>query len=311
MKAIKKVLSAVLALCLIMSLGLIGASADTSNTLKLTVDGFADGQQVSVVCMAPGWNGVQWYNDNENLIYVDQLTAKNGSVDIKVDVENPVKGEYYIIVNGEIYRQALISGPTQAVTSDKDIYLVNEEITLTVTTGADIEKLGVFNEAGKGISRLSTKFVESDDAKIWTVVIKIGTKGDRTISVKGLKADEAFADVEALGTAGFAVVKEIPPAAEEVAPAIIEVNAPEAAKAKQPFTFTVKTSKAVVNLGLFNESGAGISTSKSYVDKDDARIWTVSTNVSSRGDRILTVKMAAEDSNWLENGTSFNIKLTK
>lgn len=308
----KRIISVLLALCIIMSLGAIAASA-AEYALKLTVDGFKDGQQVSVVCMKPAWNEQQWYNDDENLIYLNQATAQNGVVNVNVPVSDPVAGEYYIIVNGVIYRQALLGSelPDESVTADKDVYLVNEEVTLTVVTSQDAVKLGVFNENGKGISKLSSTYVDVDGARVWTVVVKIGTKGNRTISVKALAEGESFAGKDYLGSVNISVVKQIVET-EPVQPVIISVAAPETAIAKQSFVATVTTSKAVANVGLFNENGTGITCSKSYADSGDNRVWTITASVASAGARTLVFKAAETGKNWLDDtAKSFEIKITK
>ena len=70
------------------------------------------------------------------------------------------------------------------VEADKDTYLINELITLTVTTPEGITDIGVTNEYGKNITMLSESVIQnSDGTSTWTVVISLGTKGDRTINI--------------------------------------------------------------------------------------------------------------------------------
>lgn len=71
---------------------------------------------------------------------------------------------------------------------------VNTPFTYTVITSPETEGLGIFNENGKGISKkvLSTELV--DGQKVWTLSSSIGSKGDRTFSVKALMFDGTWSD---------------------------------------------------------------------------------------------------------------------
>ena len=130
--------------------------------------------------------------------------------------------------------------------------------------------------------------------------------------VKALKAGEAFADVDFLGSVSFIVAKTVQPIVTPVEPKIVSVDAPEKAIVKQAFTITVKTTQAVANIGIFNENGQGITSKKSYVDDGTDRIWTIQPTFASTGERIITIKAAEAISNWIdETATTVAVKIAK
>lgn len=199
-----------------------------------------------------------------------------------------------------------------SIVADKDAYTTDEIITLTVVTDTDIVKLGIFNEAGKGITQISNAYVDEGEVRTWTVTIKIATRGFRTISAKALKDGENFEDVEYFGSVSMTMTMPDPPEVVPEDPMIIEITAPETVKVRETFTITVKTNLTTEKIGLYNVNGSGISTSRSYIDQDGVRIWTVVTNVATAGNRTLTFKVADADGNWIEDtAKDFNIVLTK
>lgn len=61
---------------------------------------------------------------------------------------------------------------------------VNEVFTVTVVTSKAASKVGVYNEAGKALGKVSENFVDKDDTRVWTISLKIGSSGTRTLTFK-------------------------------------------------------------------------------------------------------------------------------
>nr|WP_317412757.1 glycosyl hydrolase [uncultured Solibaculum sp.] len=70
------------------------------------------------------------------------------------------------------------------LTSDNSVVGVNEEFTLTAITPATINRVGLVNENGKVISLLKVKSVLRGDKKVWELKTKVGTQGDRTLTLR-------------------------------------------------------------------------------------------------------------------------------
>ncbi len=63
--------------------------------------------------------------------------------------------------------------------------VVNVPVTLTVVTDTSVTKLALQNEYGMTMSVLNASYQDSDEGRVWTAQIKIGTKGVRTFTVYG------------------------------------------------------------------------------------------------------------------------------
>ena len=66
---------------------------------------------------------------------------------------------------------------------------VNEYVKVTITSTKGVEKIGFFSETGASIGKINQTKTTVGDVVTWTAEIKIGTKGLRTITVKGAGAD--------------------------------------------------------------------------------------------------------------------------
>lgn len=188
------------------------------------------------------------------------------------------------------------------VEADKDTYLINELITLTVTTPEGITDIGVTNEYGKNITMLSESVIQnSDGTSTWTVVISLGTKGDRTINILTY-SDEQL--IESNLNASFKVIVEN---ITEETGSIISIN-PDVVGADKNELVNVQvvTTASVRRLELFNEYGNLISSIKSYEETNNQKIWNVTFCMGSKGERTLTVKISDNlDAGWSDNTSSF------
>ena len=83
---------------------------------------------------------------------------------------------------------------------------------------------------------------------------------------------------------------------------IISTDKTEAsAMVDEKITLTVTTTTGVTKLGVFNEKGAGVSSSKTYTDENGVRVWTLSFSVRTKGQRTLIIK-AGNDDGFVDNG---------
>lgn len=63
---------------------------------------------------------------------------------------------------------------------------VNEPMTLTVTTDVSVNKLSLYNENGGNIGISSATKKDVGGVRTWTLVFAVGSKGDRTFTIKGV-----------------------------------------------------------------------------------------------------------------------------
>lgn len=70
-----------------------------------------------------------------------------------------------------------------AITSEKTSVGVNEEFILTAVTPASVNAVKLANENGRAISLLKVKSILQGDKKIWELKTKVGTQGDRTLTL--------------------------------------------------------------------------------------------------------------------------------
>ncbi len=191
---------------------------------------------------------------------------------------------------------------------DKDCYQVNEEMTVTVTTPADVNNILVINERGNGISPLKLSSVFDGEKKTWTMTIKVGTTGNR---IFGLKAYQNGQWVTTDLSQNVTVSNM--PIDSQVAPYIYEADfASSQAKVNEPFTATVVTSTSVDKLKVTNERGKFVSSSVvGYVDEGDKRTWTLELSVGSIGFRIFSFEGADASGNWLPMSVENSITITK
>lgn len=196
-----------------------------------------------------------------------------------------------------------------SVTTDADAYKVNDAVTFTVVTSANVNKLALANEYGKYIAKLSESYVDNGDGTLtWTVTASFATKGDREISIYYATADQALTNSGV--TAAFSV--DIAVSASDDAVSVISVRAPEAAAVNDVFALTVNTSTSVTKVGIFDSvTGKALGkVSQSYVDKEGERIWTIMIKVGSKGNRTFDVKATDKSGVWSQ-AKSFDITIYK
>lgn len=78
---------------------------------------------------------------------------------------------------------AMTSAILDKITANK-----NEVITATVKTGIGVSKIGIFNESGKALGKLSQSYDDVDGIRTWTITFKIGSSGNRNLTIKAADA---------------------------------------------------------------------------------------------------------------------------
>ena len=66
--------------------------------------------------------------------------------------------------------------------------MVNQPVTLTVVTSKDVKRILIKNEYGLSMGTQSQTYVDTEEGRVWTVEMKIGTKGTRSFFVSGKNA---------------------------------------------------------------------------------------------------------------------------
>lgn len=190
--------------------------------------------------------------------------------------------------------------------TDAEEYLVNAPVTITIITENTVSGVNLANEYGKFISKKILSCKENDDGTLtWTVSTSFGTKGERTISI--YVVDEYGENVASGIDVSFIVDTVISGSDDEVV--IYDVIAPPTSTKNGVFVITVETTTSTTKIGIFNENNIALGKiSQSYIDKDDARIWTIAISVASSGSRKLSVKATDRSGVWSE-GKQMNIEI--
>lgn len=109
-------------------------------------------------------------------------TVGNGrQLTVVTQDENGVYHETDAVLNLDIKAPA----PEVISASIEETAVANAPITMTVVTDTDVNKIKVFNESGLAVGVVSSDYDDVDGQRIWTVTIKIGTAGERTMYVAG------------------------------------------------------------------------------------------------------------------------------
>ena len=206
------------------------------------------------------------------------------------------------------------TNPLNDVTAstDKAVYDVNETITVTVNTDDSVTRVGLANESGDPLAVAGSYdgVDNGDGTKTFTITFALGTPGDRVMTV--LTAGEDYQ----LGSTGTTIAFTV--SREPLAPS--QGNDPQAISAKivsgsmkvnEPITFEIKTNDDVTKVAFFNENGAGLCSTTSYVDDDGVRTWTLSISMGSTGKRTLDLKYQGADGQWIDSDLSVSFTLTK
>ena len=69
--------------------------------------------------------------------------------------------------------------------SIEETAVVNAPVVITAVTDKTVSKILVKNEYGVSMGVLSSSYVDTDEGRVWTATIKIGTAGTRSFLVYG------------------------------------------------------------------------------------------------------------------------------
>lgn len=197
-------------------------------------------------------------------------------------------------------------------TTDKGIYEVNETITVSIVADDSVTRVGLRNEAGQNLAVAGSYdgVDNGDGTKTFTITFALGTAGDRVMTVLTAGEDGQ------LGSTGTNISFSV--SRTPVAPS--EGNEPEVYSVKvvsgsmqinSPITFEIKTNTSVSKVALFNESGAGLASTPTYVDDNGVRTWTLSFSIGSYGQRTLVAKYQADEAVWVDSGKTVSFTLSR
>ena len=326
-KNLSKILSVILAICLIFSIGAIGVSAENSGititpdkdtgsvNVSINVPDLSN-DNISVICFDPTWDNdlENWQLKQDSIVYIDQYQLEDGKADFSFTINKaPVDGNYSLVIGSSqtpIVEQfsftCKIPTPEISISTDKQTYLQNAPITVTVTAPSDMDQISFVNEYGKTISNtLLNASLNNNNSITWTFVMSIATKGDRIINV--MNGNEKIGSFNVKINVGSA------PVDESASAEIISANAnSKIVLAGKNFDVKVVTGKGCSNIAFTNEYGnemGKILVSKEI--KDDTIEWTYTMNIGSKGIRTITAKSADADGNWLDKTADFIITVVK
>ncbi len=247
---------------------------------------------------------VTWYTSDPSVLSVDQngrVTAVGiGSATIRAqsNYDARVAAQCTIIVKE--------CDTDVTATPDKGRYELNETITVTITTPADVTGIQLRNENHKvlGLTYVHSQYL--DGYKKWTIRFSLGTQGDRSIDVF-TRSGTQWADQPATS---FDVRVGMP-----VDPVDLRIYSADIltgqAKVNEPFTVQVKTSTSAVKLAVANENGRGISHRVvGYEDQDGIRTWTIQMAVGTAGLRIFSFSAADDHGQFLPYTVEDSIAIT-
>lgn len=323
-KNLSKILSALLVICLIFSIAAINVSAENSGII-ITPDKDTGSvgvsinlpdlgsKNISVICFDPTWDNDldNWQLKQDSIVYIDQYQLQDGKIDINFTINKaPIDGNYSLVIGSSkdpIIEQfsftSITPTPDITITTDKNAYLQNAPITVTVTAPSNIDQISFVNEYGKRISStLLDASLNNNNSITWTFIISIATKGERIIDV--MNGNEKIGSFDVKINAGSA------PIDESASADIISVSSSsKIVLAGKNFEVKVITGKGCSNIVFTNEYGNDIGTilvSKKI--KDDTIEWTYTMNIGSKGVRTIAIKSADADGNWLD--TTADVKIT-
>ena len=289
----------------------------TKNTPNLSADLFGDWRE-EIVSRTEDSSALRVYTTNIPTDYMIYTLMHDPVYRLAVARQNtaynqpPHPGFYFgedtkdEVLNMELptFPMHYTNAPVEVTASvDKEVYTPNETITVTVTTGDDVQKAYLVSESGSGLVSTRTYVDNGDGTLTWTLTLSLATKGDRTLSVY---TDGKDTGVDVSFKIGDATVVE----GGEVKLISAEMDA--TAKVNEPMTATIQTSTNVAKVRLFNENGVGLApTSCTYVDEGDVRTWTYVLSVGSTGNRTFTVKVADSDLVWAEDTQTLQVSISR
>lgn len=182
-----------------------------------------------------------------------------------------------------------------AAKTDRGIYGVDDVITVTVTAPEEVDRILLQNESGSFLATQWTRTEDGVGGAVFTLTFSLGSKGSRTLNVY----TEIDGERTPVTQVSFSVGEYAPtnPANE---PQAQSVTGPSTGSINQPLTYTIKTNPSVSKVAFFNESGAGLAGTCSYVDEGDTRIWTYTLALGSTGTRTFSLKIKGTENVWLD-----------
>lgn len=190
-----------------------------------------------------------------------------------------------------------------AAQTDRNAYQVDDTITVTVTAPQAVERILLQNEAGNFLALQQTRTEDGIGGASFTLTFSLGSKGDRTLQV--------YTETNGTRTPATQIsfsIGDYAPIPSESEPEAFSVSGPHTGQVNESLTYTIKTNTAVSKVALFNESGAGLAGTSSYVDEGDVRTWTYTIKVGSPGSRSLALKIKGAQNVWLN--TLYSVSTT-
>ena len=202
----------------------------------------------------------------------------------------------YYQKTGEAHWKLLLKETIEtAAKTDRGIYGVDDVITVTVTAPEEVDRILLQNESGSFLATQWTRTEDGVGGAVFTLTFSLGSKGSRTLNVY----TEIDGERTPVTQVSFSVGEYAPtnPANE---PQAQSVTGPSTGSINQPLTYTIKTNPSVSKVAFFNESGAGLAGTCSYVDEGDTRIWTYTLALGSTGTRTFSLKIKGTENVWLD-----------
>ena len=202
-----------------------------------------------------------------------------------------------------------VKSPIISAITDKDNYLVNENIAITVVTTDAVNKIAFANENGTFLIKKSSSVEENEDGtKTWEFVISITKASAKTIRIFIDNVDGTTYDSGR--SVSFNVKNELD---EELVYEITNASLNKTTeKTGAIITATVTTSTTIKNIILCNENNVGIAKkSSSYTDAGSVRTWTITFAISTKGDRTVRVKGVTDTGEEILYAEDLKITITK
>ncbi|MCI8497199.1 MAG: alpha/beta hydrolase fold domain-containing protein, partial [Clostridiales bacterium] len=157
---------------------------------------------------------------------------------------------------------------------------VNEQFPVSITTPGDVQRIRLFNEYGLAIGVRDMAVTDNEDGtRTFTFKMSVGTAGDKRVFTVHTYID----GVETVTRAKMKI--DIKTRAPEIYFAAFEK---EVGVINGNVAVRVVTDKNTVKVNLYNEYGLRMGVkSRSYMDTDDGRVWTLVTSFGNDGVRTL------------------------
>lgn len=275
----------------------IGGTADVTvnndramagENVTVTVSNIQAGLKVaSVIVTGPDGTVIETTADGNNQ-YSFNMPAGNATVSVELAIDESLKMELF---------------------ADKELSLPGDNITLTTVLPDSVTKVGIVNENGKYISKVSESCVPAQDEgyNVWTIVIAPATVGTREFTLATMVNGGTMTATDA--KCSVLISKNLP--SDKSAVEIIAVDTPINSLVNDVFTITVETSCSATNVGIYNaDNGKAMGkVSQTYSDKDGVRTWKISLKVGTKGIRNFNVKASDVYGNWTEDAEEFTINI--